>query len=310
MCYWGKRRGLGHVGGHGGVAALVQPLREHLQRGVTHLVSGQCDELYAVVAQLGERMEATLAPEQVLPTLVRTLVAALRLPYVAVALGIDAEAWEVIEHGIRPTEVQALPLVHHGEPVGELRYGARAAQEAPAKAERNLLLTLAQQASVAVAAVRLQPELRAARERLGAAREEERRHLRRDLHDGLGSQLASLALQLDTARLLLLEDTPASPVLGHAKRQAQETVNDVRRIDLRPPALDELRLLGAVHEWLRPHAEHLTVTLGAPDELPALPAVEVAALRIVGCAQRPQARPRHLRARHPQRRGGPGTHGE
>jgi signal transduction histidine kinase len=118
------------------------------------------------------------------------------------------------------------------------------------------------------------------------AREEERRRLRRDLHDGLGPALASQTLKLDAA-LDLLEADPAQAVhyLREVKAQSQTTVADIRRLvyELRPPALDELGLVGA----LRAHVQSLSsrnglrVTVDAPETLPPLSAaVEVAAYRI------------------------------
>ena len=70
----------------GVVAVLFQPLRERLQRGVNHLMYGERDDPYAVVSRLGQRLEGTLSPEALLPTIVETVAQALKLPYVAIAL--------------------------------------------------------------------------------------------------------------------------------------------------------------------------------------------------------------------------------
>jgi signal transduction histidine kinase len=94
-------------------------------------------------------------------------------------------------------------------------------------------------------------ELQAARERLVSAREEERRRLRRDLHDGLGPALAALVMQLEVADDLVTHDpTAARALIGRLKVQTQEAVGDIRRLvyELRPPSLDELGLLGAIRE--------------------------------------------------------------
>ena len=130
-------------------------------------------------------------------------------------------------------------------------------------------------------------ELQRARERLVAAREEERRRLRRDLHDGLGPALAGAALEVEAAENLLATDPDAAArLLEHARLGMQTAVADVRRLvyDLRPPALDELGLVGA----LREHAQRLSagdelrVDVHASDAVDGLPAaVEVAAYRIV-----------------------------
>lgn len=119
-----------------------------------------------------------------------------------------------------------------------------------------------------------------------STREEERRRLRRDLHDGLGPMLGSLTLKLDVARDLLEQDAAAADtLLVGLKEQAQAAVADIRRLvyALRPPALDDLGLVGAIHETAMPHGlSRLYVSVLAPESLPDLPAaVEVAAYRIV-----------------------------
>jgi signal transduction histidine kinase len=197
------------------VAVLFAPLRERLQRGVNRLMYGERDDPYAVVSRLGERLEATLAPDAVLPTITETVREALKLPYAAIAL---------MENGTAPTRVAAsvgepvekplrLPLTYQGEPVGELLLGARAPGETFAPADRRLLEGLARQAGVAAYAVRLTTDLQRSRERLVAAREEERRRLRRDLHDGLGAQLAGLNVLAGVLRRLIGSDPKAAEEL-------------------------------------------------------------------------------------------------
>lgn len=129
-------------------------------------------------------------------------------------------------------------------------------------------------------------EIQLARERLVTAREEERRRLRRDLHDGLGPTLATLFQRLDTALSLVGHDPAAAALLlTDLKVQVRTTIADIRRLvyALRPPTLDEFGLLGSIRE----HAARLTesnglkITVHAPDSFPPLPAaVEVAAYRI------------------------------
>ncbi len=145
-------------------------------------------------------------------------------------------------------------------------------------------------------------ELQRARERLVAAREEERRRLRRDLHDGLGPALAGAALKVEAAENLLGSNPPAaSGLLADARAEIQEAVADVRRLvyALRPPALDELGLVGALREQGErlEVGEHVRVTVEAPQNLGALPAaVEVAAYRIALEAMTNAARHAEARA--------------
>ena len=131
-------------------------------------------------------------------------------------------------------------------------------------------------------------DLRRSREQLVLAREEERRRLRRDLHDELAPTLAALGLGAATVGELIPTDPKGATSANEKLRMAiRATVGDVRRqvYDLRPPALDELGLVEAVRERaLRYDAgdKGFRVKVEAPEELPPLPAaVEVAAYRIV-----------------------------
>jgi signal transduction histidine kinase len=152
--------------------------------------------------------------------------------------------------------------------------------------DRRLLEDLAGQLGTAVHAGGLITALQQARERLVLTREEERRRLRRDLHDGLGPALAGLTLKAETTRNLMISDPAAvdAALLG-LRRGIQATVADVRRLveGLRPPALDDLGLLGALSEAAqRLGADgEVEITVQVPADLPPLSAAaEVAAYRI------------------------------
>ena len=143
--------------------------------------------------------------------------------------------------------------------------------------------------AAAIRALGLSAELQQSQSRLLVAREEERRRLRRDLHDGLGPTLTGMALAADAGANFLDEDPARTrELLGSLRRDSRSALADVRRLvdNLTPPALDELGLLGALErraEQLRGRSDgtSLDVRLVVPDELPALPAeVEVAAYRI------------------------------
>ena len=143
-------------------------------------------------------------------------------------------------------------------------------------------------------------ELQRSRESLVSAREEERRRLRRDLHDGVGPQLAALMLELETASDLVSDNPEASALIAKLSKRAREIVSDVRHSvhALRPPALDELGLMGALREaalQYGPAGLHVSVeNTGELSHLPA--AVEVACYRIVQEALANVVR--HARANH------------
>src|SRR5215217_5473801 len=273
-------------------AVMFQPLRERLQRGVNRLIYGERDDPYAVLSRLGSRLESTLAQDAVLPAVARTVKEALKLPYVAIELR-RVDAFETTAVAGAPVEdALRLPLVYGGETVGRLILGPRTGEEGFADAERRLLEDLAHQigASAHAAlmtdeALRLSADLQRSRERLVEAREEERRRPRRDLHDGLGPQLSSQALTIDAVRALMRRDPDAAEeLLLELKADAQDAVADIRRLvyGLRPPALDDLGLLGALHETAAQYStKGLNVSVQAPEDLPPLSAaVEVAAYRI------------------------------
>lgn len=269
------------------VAVLFAPLRDRLQRAVNQVMYGERHDPYAVVSRLGRRLEAALAPDAVLPAVVETVREALKLPYAAIALGSGGDQHVVASSGSPTERPQRLPLTHRNEPIGELLLGTRPGEDHFSARDRRLLEDVARQAGLAAHSVRLTADLQLARERLVSTREEERRRLRRDLHDGLGPMLGSLTLKLDVAcELLEREPATARALLAGLKEQAQIAVTDVRRLvyALRPPALDDLGLLGAVGEIAVQHGmRELDVAVSAPETLPDLPAaVEVAAYRIVG----------------------------
>jgi signal transduction histidine kinase len=276
-------------------ALLLIPLRETLQRAVTRVVYGRWHEPYEVLASLGERLEAAADVDRLVDAAVTELTTGLDLRDVSVR-GLDGTAVAGATTGAGAT----IALQAYGATVGCLTY--RPPERQLSAAEQRLVRDLARQLGGALHARLLREDLQRARERLVMAREEERRRLRRDLHDGIGPALAGLTLKTETARALLPPGTDgASRQLHDLSEEIRRTVVDVRRLveGLRPPALDELGLAGACAqavERLTAGAD-LAVSVHASGDLPALPAaVEVAAYRIVVEAVTNTVR--HASARH------------
>lgn len=268
------------------IAVLFAPVRERVQRGVNRLMYGERDDPYAVITRLGEQLETAISPDAVLSVITRTVCDALKLPYAAITLDIEGGSAVAAETGSAVEGPLRLPLVYQGEKVGDLILAPRRAGERFAPSDRRLLDGLARQAGVAAHAVRLTTDLQRSRQRLVTTREEERRRLRRDLHDGLGPMLGSLTLKLDIADEVMDGDpATARKLIRNLKAEAQAAVTDIRRLvyDLRPPALDDLGLVGAIRETAAQcGVGGLRVTVREPGDLPPLPAaVEVAAYRIV-----------------------------
>jgi two-component system NarL family sensor kinase len=193
-----------------------------------------------------------------------------------------------ISYGSPQPDVIRLPLIYQSETIGQLVVAPRAPGEALSPMDRHLLENIAHQAGMAVHAVNLTADLQRSRQRLVTAREEERRRLRRDLHDGLGPNLASQGLKLAALNQFLEKDpSSAIPLLEQVMKQNQSTVEDVRRLvyGLRPPALDELGLVAAIRDHVAgmDGKSSLQIEVIEPTEgLPPLSAaVEVAAYRII-----------------------------
>ena len=282
------------------VLALYLPVRHRFSRVVRRWVVGERDDPYAVVSSLARRLEDSAAPDEQLLEVATSLGAAFRLPYVGVEVHQGAGELLVVEHGHRPDGIRALPIAYRGEPVGRLLLPESGAAARLRPADERLLADVVRQAAAAARAARLADELQRIREQLVTAVEDERRRLRRDLHDGLGPTLAAVASRIDTARITARRDPGATDeTLAAARAEVTGMLTEVRRLvhGLRPPALDEVGLVGAVRRQAAAVGPGLEVSVDATGELTGLPAaVEVAAYRIVGEALTNVSR--HAAARH------------
>ena len=265
--------------GAGVVAVSFAPLHRLFQQMVNRLVYGQWTQPAEVLAATGRRLADAADVPALLQTLVTELQTGLALERVEIR---DRSGRLLADQGDhRLATAEQLLLTAYGIPVGALRWrGPRLRL-----AERRLLEDIALQVGGVVHAAGLLESVRATQHRLVLAREEERRRLRRDLHDGLGPQLAALTMQVDTLRNRLgLPGIDVDAELILMRGHIQTTVSDVRRVveGLRPPALDELGLTGAIQQLARRMAGPSLEAGVEIEPLPALPAaVEVALYRIV-----------------------------
>jgi two-component system, NarL family, sensor kinase len=264
------------------VVLLVLSLRERLRPVVMRLVFGDRDDPYEVVRRLGQRLEATASADSALRSVVETLAAALRLPYVAVELtGLESQRASVGRPSGHPLTI---PLTHRGEEVGQLVLDTGPVREPFGPADRRLLDGLARQVGMTAHNLLLTARLQRSLERVVSAREEERRRLRRDIHDGLGPVLASGTMRIELAGALMATDVAAAQVvLAELGATQQQALGDLRRLveGLRPPVLDQLGLVGALRQRGDRFAG-LVVAIDAAEDVEPLPAaVEVAAYHIV-----------------------------
>jgi signal transduction histidine kinase len=267
------------------VAVLFQPLRQRLQQGVNRLTFGDREDPVTVLTTLGRQLEETVSPQAAMDGIVTTISHHLKLPFAAIEFENPMGPVPAASYGKAPQKTLSFPIVYQTELIGQLTVAPRSADEPLNDSDRLLLENVARQAGAAVKAARLAVDLQRSRQQLVTAREEERRRLRRDLHDGLGPQLASQTLTLDALEKRIQQDPDsAAHLLRNLKSQARESIRDIRRLvyDLRPPALDELGLVGAVTEVAEAQRHgSMRIRVEARTPLPPLPAaVEVAAFRI------------------------------
>jgi two-component system NarL family sensor kinase len=265
------------------IAVALAPLLPRLQREVDRWTYGERGDPARVAERLGEHLAA--GGERGLAGVVSSLRAALRLPYVALTDGESTLAAD----GSTPTNIAVLPLTYAGAVVGRLEIGLRPGEKTLDEGDLPALQLVAAPLAVALGALRLSEDLERSRSRIVVAREEERRRLRRDLHDGLGPTLTGLALAADAATNFLdREPEQSRELLGSLRRDTRTAIGEVRRLidDLRPPVLDELGLVGALKERVdalrrRDDGSIVDVRLVAPEALPVLPAAaEVVAYRV------------------------------
>lgn len=266
------------------VAVAYTPLRTRLWTLARRLVRGTRDDPEGTVAMLADRLESAAAPDAQLAALARTVVEAFRLPGVRVEVDRADGARATVEHGRPGIGVVELPLRYRDEAIGRVALPARAFGALSARDQR-LLADLLRQAAAAARAGALGASLQRAREQIVTAREEERRRLRRDLHDSVGPALGAVTLRIETAReLAALDPAAADRMLRAATDDVTALLGDVRRLvhDLRPPALDELGLLGALRARARAlSSDGLEIIVRGDDPGVLGAAVEVAAFHIV-----------------------------
>lgn len=266
------------------IAVAFEPVRGRVQRGVNRLLYGDRDDPYQVMARLGDLLGRTVEPNAVLPLLTGTIARSLKVPHVAVEVEGRDGPRILAAHGIANTTVESFDMVTRGERVGRLIVANRSSGSRFTPVERRLLNDLALHAAVAADAVRLIHDLQDSRERLITAREEERRRLRRDLHDGLGPTLAGMAMQVRAAQKLVAEQPRTGRILDALAADLQTCTAEVRQLvdQLRPPALDRGLAAALRNECGRFETSTLSVRLQVEGNLQGLPAaIEVAAYRIV-----------------------------
>ena len=275
------------VGATGVVALLLEPVRDHIRRLVDHVLYGDRSDPLALVREVMRNVTSVADVDQLLPTLALTVGTALRIEHVRIdVVGPPGWARSGVYGRITPHSL-TLPLVHQSERVGQLVIGWSSGSSLRRR-DRAVLDDLVTHLAQVVSWVRLTLDLRRSSLAVTSAREEERRRLRRDLHDGLGPSLTGISLGLRTGLRQLGSGEPAPQaralaLMANLADEVDRTVDEVKRIvrDLRPTALDERDLPSAIVDLARRMAPAVRVHLDLPATPIALPAaIEVATYRI------------------------------
>lgn len=279
-------RNVGLVAAAAITTLFVVPVERRLRRGTDRLLFGDRLEPYTVLSSLGAELEVAGSPSEGLDRLVEGIRSSLKVSYAAVELDGRDGTRDVAATGTAPEDVVRVPLVHHGRHMGSLVVGQPPGDRPFSAADQRLLEDLARQAGGAAAAVALTTALQASRQRIVTAREEERRRLRHELHDGVASALTAIGLKVDSATALAaLDDPRAHTILQSVQSDVAATLKEVRRVvtDLRPPALDDLGLRGALAQLAARFDSpslHVSVSAGELDAVAVPAAVELAVYRI------------------------------
>ncbi|MEY4531604.1 MAG: hypothetical protein RLZZ156_2325 [Deinococcota bacterium] len=260
----------------GVIAVLFQPLLSQFRRFANRLFYGERQDPYQAISHLGRTLEAVVKTDELLGIIVQTVAGTLKLPFVELVT-----PKQTISQGQAVGQVLEFVMQVKNVQVGVLRVSQRFSGEAFLASELRLLEDLTARAAVAVQEALLSQEIQASGQAIVLAREEERKRIRRDLHDGLGASLAGIAMNLQVSKSFVVKNpTRAEDLIAASAKGVQEAIADIRRLvyDLRPPALDDLGLAGALRQQIGQMIGVLPEIHMDITEMPA--ALEVAVYRI------------------------------
>ena len=278
------------------VAGAFQPVRERVQRFANRLVYGKRATPYEVLSEFSGGMAHTVATEELLPRMARTVAEAVGAARADVWLHVGSELireaswpeWNGQDRSVPasgsaeevpvPDVDHSIPVRHQGELLGVIGV-KKSPGEAVTPAEAKLLSDLASQGGLVLRNVRLIEELRTSRQRLVTAQDEERRRLERDLHDGAQQRLVAISLVLRMARGMV--DPDVDGALGERLEQASDelvrALSELREFarGIHPAILTERGLIPALQSLAERSPVPATVESSVGARLPS--AVEATA---------------------------------
>jgi signal transduction histidine kinase len=252
------------------IAVAFQPVRERAKHLANRLVYGRRASPYEVLSEFSERMTGAYATEDLPSRMAQILGEGTGATRGVVWLAVGAElrpagAWPAGAQSLEPVSIRddelpglpgagvSYPVRHRGELLGALSV-EKPPNEPLNPAEEKLIADIASQAGLVLRNVRLIEELRASRQRLVKAQDEERRRLERDIHDGAQQQLVALSVKLTLVRAMARKDAERADAMLHElqgeTQDAMENLRDLAR-GIYPPLLADHGLVAALESQAR-----------------------------------------------------------
>jgi signal transduction histidine kinase len=268
------------------IAVLFQPIRDRARHFANRLVYGKRATPYEVLSEFSDRVGSSYADEDVLPRMARVVAEGTGASRADVWLRVGAELRRVAlwpsgdQASSLPVRDGRLPEIQGADRSFAIREGeellgalavTKPRQEPLTPAEEKLLEDLAGQAGLILRNVRLIEELRASRQRLVTAQDQERRRLERNIHDGAQQQLVALAVKLRLVESLAEKDPPkAREMAARAKTETQEALENLRDLarGIYPPLLADQGLAAALQAQARKSSLRVEVR---PDRIGRYP---------------------------------------
>ncbi len=246
------------------IALAFQPVRRRVQRLANRVVYGERATPYEVLSGFSGRLAETYSVEDVLPRLARVLAEGIGATKVAISLGsggLERTVASYPETANAIDDERAFEVRHQGELLGRI-FLAMPPNEALGPAQEKLVADVAAQAGLVLRNAALIEDLRASRQRLVAAQDEERRRIERNIHDGAQQQLVALAVKLKLADSLVGKDEErAHGLLAELHGETSRALEDLRDLarGIYPPLLADKGLAVALEGQARKSSFPITV---------------------------------------------------